>query len=127
MTRFLFEKLVTRPTATGSQKERLREAVLRQLEWLVSSREWLAEQKGVYLIETGMPDVVSLSATPEQANRYAKRLRQLIMRHEPRLLDVEVELHATGRWLSPFRITVNARLDSGEADTWIRFDSGATS
>lgn len=119
---FLFERLSRSPLRGDA---RLREAVRKQLEWLVGSREWRAEEEGTALIEAAMPEPPSLGATEADIRRYALRLRRLIERWEPRLLGARVELIPTGRPLSPFRVVVTGRLDSGHPDDLVRFEHEA--
>jgi len=116
---FLFERLSPSPLPPEA---RLREAVLRQLQWLVGSREWLAEQEGTALIDICMLELPSLPVNRPPIRIWADRLQRLIALHEPRLKELRVELLPTGRVLSPYEIHVTGRLDEGGGEMRVRFD-----
>lgn len=123
MAGFLFDKLLAASgSVPGGQPLSQQEAVLRQLAWLVSSREWLAEKHNTYLIDVAMPNPVSLAGLHD-VQFYAERLRRLILRYEPRLTDMQIELEPTGRALSPFRVRIQARFHGLEAHDQVFFDS----
>lgn len=120
---FLFDKLTARPVpATVSETERLRDAVLLQLDWIVGSREWLAESRGTGLIDISMPDPLSLPAGGAPLQRYAERLRRLIDLHEPRLGQVKVELASTRKPDHPFFVVVSGMLVTTEEGLPLRFE-----
>ncbi|QNM95348.1 hypothetical protein [Chitinimonas koreensis] len=118
---FLFERLS--PPRARSREAMLPQAVLDQLEWLVGSREWLAEQGGTALIDIAMPETPALAAGGAPIARYAERLKRLIERYEPRLKGIEISLEETGRTLSPYRVVVSGVLDQGGPDGVVRFET----
>lgn len=118
---FLFERLRA-PSLVTDPVERLRTAIHDQLQWLVGSREWRAEQEGAGLLDVAMPELPSLSVDGAQVRRYAERLRRLIERHEPRLKRPRVELKDTGRSLSPFAVIVHGTMDTDHGVEELRFE-----
>lgn len=123
MADFLFDRLLAaQDHALGRQPLTEQQAVLKQLNWLISSREWLAQTQGQYLIDVAMPDPVSMNSQ-QQVEFYARRLVRLIEHHEPRLTELEVHLLPTGRALSPFRVQISARLVGQQSQERLFFDS----
>ncbi|MFO6419199.1 type VI secretion system baseplate subunit TssE [Hylemonella sp. W303a] len=122
---YLFERLNAqghgraRPTESGEQ---LREAVRSQIQWLVGSRDWRAEQEMRGLLDIALPALPTLGKGGSQLKRYVERLKQLIQRHEPRLTQVQVELQATGQSLTPFTVVVSGQLAANDADQNVRFE-----
>ncbi|WP_115719788.1 GPW/gp25 family protein [Gallaecimonas mangrovi] len=120
---FLLDRLLAaQEQALGRQSLTEKEQVLRQLNWLVSSREWLAVSKGQYLVDVAMPEPVSMNSQ-QQVAFYAERLIRLIEHYEPRLTELEVQLQPTGRPLSPFRVQISARLVTQQTPERLFFDS----
>ncbi|QDQ28500.1 hypothetical protein FNU76_20245 [Chitinimonas arctica] len=118
---FLFERLA----ANGRDDIDLRQAVLDQLDWLVGSREWLAEQSGQALIDIVMPEPPGLAANGTDLARYAQRLRRLIALHEPRLRNMQLRLEPTGRAMSPFRVVVSGNLATDGPEQMLYFERDA--
>lgn len=118
---FLFDRLETSPPQVDSLV-RQRDAVRRQLQWLVGSREWRSEKEGLGLLEVAMPELPTLGADGSQLQRYAARLKRLIERHEPRLRQPQVKLQGTGRTLTPFTVVVSGMLDTKNGGEELKFE-----
>lgn len=99
----------------------LEAAVAQQVARLVAVHDWelppgLAEQLGL-----GLPSAVDLGHDGAASlNRYAAQLEQVIRRHEPRLADVRVLVHAAAAHTPP-RLVVEATLAAEQGPQPFRF------
>lgn len=122
---YLFERLNARVHTHAhlpDSGEQMREAVRSQIQWLVGSRDWRAEQEMRGLLDIALPALPTLGKGGSQLKRYVERLKQLIQRHEPRLTQVQVELQATGQSLTPFTVVVSGQLTQDDSGQDVRFE-----
>lgn len=122
---YLFERLNARVHTRAhlpDSGEQMREAVRSQIQWLVGSRDWRAEQEMRGLLDIALPALPTLGKGGSQLKRYVERLKQLIQRHEPRLTQVQVELQATGQSLTPFTVVVSGQLAQDDSGQDVRFE-----
>jgi predicted component of type VI protein secretion system len=116
---FLLERLAI-PAGQGPAFD-LETAVAAQIQRIVGARVLETRGGEISLLECGLPNVVELAYNSKlELQRYAARLKRLIMHYEPRLLDADITLEDTSDRAAPYRLVVSGRLaPHGEARTFV--------
>jgi type VI secretion system protein ImpF len=101
----------------GYQLSQMMEAVRRDLEELLNTRQTLGElghqreRVRQSILGYGLPEITSLPAiTPQQRNEIARLLQATVTRYEPRLRDVRVILLESEAVKPVLRFRIEARL-----------------
>jgi len=108
----------------------LRQAVRRDLEWLLNTRTFLdpaeseLEEAKQSVAFYGLPDFTAMSASSGiEQRKLIKALETAIKTFEPRFLDVKVYLEPLNYFERQVRFRIEARLDVDPAPVQIAFDS----
>jgi type VI secretion system lysozyme-like protein len=119
--RYLFERL-SEATAATTEDFDVVAAVEAQLCRILVGYPGIIGEDDPNLLDFGLPAVVDMNlSASEQMEWLTRRVKQLIDHYEPRLTDVQVEVVPTTELLSPFRITVEARLKGDGEERVMRF------
>ena len=107
---FLLERLAEPPGFNGACQLDLRSAIAGQIQRLLSIR--LVEAAGeINLVNMGCGDVVELALNNEgELQRYAQRLKELILLYEPRLLSPRVQVRPTSDFSNVNQLVVSGAL-----------------
>lgn len=116
---FLLERLAT--PAGYAQAFDLEAAVAAQIQRIVGARVLESHDGEMSLLEFGMPNVVDIAYNSKnRMERYAARLKRLIMHYEPRLLYPSVTVEETASSATPYRLLVSGTLTpGGDAHTFL--------
>lgn len=109
---FLLERLefAGAAPAQSGQSFNLRDAVRLQIQRLVSSHVW-AGSTGLELMRVGLPSLTGAGyAQKDDIQRYSLSIRDMIVRHEPRLTGVRVTVEETRSSVMPFQVVVTGKL-----------------
>lgn len=109
---FLLERLefAGAAPAQNGQSFNLRNAVRLQIERLVCSHVW-SGSTGLELMHIGLPSLTGSGyAQKDDIQRYSLGIREMIVRHEPRLKGVRVTVEETPNSLMPFQVVVTGKL-----------------
>ncbi|TVR59655.1 MAG: type VI secretion system baseplate subunit TssE [Gemmatimonadales bacterium] len=114
----------------AESKARFERSVLRDLEWLLNTRQTLHPGTRAHpelrrsVHNYGVPDVTSLSADSQDSRTYLmERVREAIRFFEPRLQDVEVELLSGEKGDRLLRIRIEGTLLMEDDAERIVFDT----
>lgn len=124
MQRFLFDRLsqpqVTQPVDEQGRLSWLRSAIVVELQRLFGQRAFFngLELNGpsdhmTSVLNFGLNDIVSRNANFEDSHRIKEELRAAIEHYEPRLINPQIELIATGDPLMPAMVEINGVIKSG--------------
>jgi type VI secretion system protein ImpF len=117
--------------ATRSKNLRqLKQAVLRDLEWLLNTRQ-IAQEISPDLVEVnrsvvayGLPDFTVINHnSPSDQTRMRRAMEHLIASYEPRLEDVMVTVESAPDVLRTMRFRIDARLKVDPAPEPVTFDT----
>lgn len=118
---FLFERLEFAGAAPAQNGLifNLRDAVRLQIQRLVSSHVW-SGSTGLELMHIGVPSLTGSGyAQKDDVQRYSLGIRDMIVRHEPRLSGVRVSVEETRNSVMPFQVVVTGKLaDEPVAETF---------
>lgn len=110
---YLFERLerLGKSPAEAAPAFDLHAAVQAQIQRIVSAHAWRFGDDAMNLLNFGMPSIVEVArGSPLQLDRYAQRLKTLIGRYEPRLLQAQVDIEKVNNAMSPYRVVVTGML-----------------
>ncbi|TWT08708.1 type VI secretion system baseplate subunit TssE [Reyranella sp. CPCC 100927] len=109
---------------------RLREAVRRDLEILLNTRERCRGWPSVFgeidssVVAYGLPDLSALSLDGEWRSMLCKRVTEAIRRFEPRLISVRVQFDTRGDGLErSARLRIEAMMHADPAPEPVTFDT----
>jgi type VI secretion system protein ImpF len=108
----------------------IKDAVKRDLEWLLNSRQLVAdrpaelEQLAQSLLNYGLPDfAASMLNNPQDQDRMRRSVEEAIARFDPRLSRVRVTLIENREYDRTLRFRIDAMLEVEPAPEPITFDS----
>ena len=105
---FLLERLAA--PAGKSQAFDLEAAVGAQIQRIVGARVLESHDGDMSLLEFGMPNVADIGYNSKtRMERYAARLKRLILHYEPRLLYPSISVEETANTAMPYRHWSQAR------------------
>jgi type VI secretion system protein ImpF len=118
------------PKSRMTSLSELRQAVKRDLEWLLNTRCILdPEEIGLEEVRKsvafyGMPDITGVSVqSPAEQTRLIKAMEAALRHFEPRFLDPKVSLEPVDNLDRQLRFRIEARLDVDPVPEPIAFDS----
>lgn len=106
---FLFERLSVLPRGLDGWQEPFDQhaAIMAQIQRIAATGRLVGE--GIAAVPWGLPSVVSMGANATvRIDEYARALRDSIVRYEPRLREVKVDVERADDPLSPWRLVVSA-------------------
>ncbi len=118
------------PRSRSASLQQLKQAVRRDLEWLLNTRchnrelidDDLECRKSVAFY--GLPDIMGISPkSPSEQKRLTKALESAIKLFEPRFLDLKVTLEPVNRIDRQLKFRIEARLDMDPEPEPIAFDT----
>jgi type VI secretion system protein ImpF len=118
------------PRSRSASLQQLKQAVRRDLEWLLNTRchnrelidDDLECRKSVAFY--GLPDIMGISPkSPSEQKRLTKALESAIKLFEPRFLDLKVTLEPVNRIDRQLKFRIEARLDLDPEPEPIAFDT----
>lgn len=118
------------PRSRSASLQQLKQAVRRDLEWLLNTRchnrelidDDLECRKSVAFY--GLPDIMGISPkSPSEQKRLTKALESAIKLFEPRFLDLKVTLEPVNRIDRQLKLRIEARLDLDPEPEPIAFDT----
>ena len=107
----------------------LKQSVLRDLEWLLNTRQSLfadenMEEAKDTVIFYGVPDFTGLGVRSEvEFKRFAQNIETAIRTFEPRIFDVDITFEPVDNLDRQIRFRIDARLDVDPTPEPISFDS----
>ncbi|HXF43443.1 MAG TPA: type VI secretion system baseplate subunit TssE [Pyrinomonadaceae bacterium] len=118
------------PRSRSSSIQELKNAVRRDLEWLLNTRCYLEapehglEETKKSLAFYGLPDITGLSAqNPDEQNRLAAALENAIRTFEPRFLNLKITMEPPSHTERAIKFRINAQLDVDPAPEPVMFDT----
>jgi type VI secretion system protein ImpF len=117
------------PKSQSTTLRELRQAVRRDMEWLLNTRCFYANDGGLEeaprsVAFYGLPDFTGFSATsPKEQKEMTDRIETAIKNFEPRFLDVKVTLDPPDNLDRQLKFRIEARLDVDPVPEPIAFDS----
>lgn len=116
---YLLERLSEPQGATSDAEFDLRRAVCEQIQRVVSTHVWPGPS-GLELMGIGLPQLTGFGyAGKDDLTRYARLIREQVLRHEPRLQGVCVSLRSRSGSTQPYQVLVSGHLvDQPQAETF---------
>ncbi len=126
------EPEISREVPASRQKSlrQLKQAVRRDLEWLLNSRQVITEIPADFrelsnsVATYGLPDFAAFNVkTPSDQNRMRRLIEEEIRLFEPRLMDVIVSLETAREAERSFHFRIDARLRVEPSPEPVTFDT----
>ena len=119
---YLLERLSCPSDGDGHANFDLRAAVQDQIQRVVSTHVWPGPC-GLELMGIGLPQLTGFGYRAEgELTRYARQIREQIVRHEPRLQGVRVSLQNRAGSTQPYQVQVTGWLANEPVAETFAFD-----